>query len=104
METSIPPPDPDLMTRWKNAGARVTRNDRGEVTGLDLSRTLIVNPGPVHLKTLPALPGIVVLASFTKPGLVHFKGLNQLQTLDTGTWTHSVPPHTAPPASLPVAS
>ena len=79
-----PTSDPDLTTRWKEAGAEVTRNDHGEVTGLDLSRTYIANPGLVHLKTLPALTKIVVSISFTGSGFVHLKGLDQLQYLDGG--------------------
>lgn len=64
-------------------GARLERNEPGEVTAVDLSRSPITDAGLEHLRRLPQLQQLNLDGTrITDDGLVILKGLTNLRELD----------------------
>ena len=73
----------DADAALKNLGAEIHRNDQGEVVEVDLNFNDITDAGLVHLKGLPNLQNLSLFRTkVTDAGLVHLKGLTSLQTLN----------------------
>jgi hypothetical protein len=63
-------------------GAELTRNDQGEVVGVNLAGTKITDTGLAHLKGLTELHEFDLSGTkVTDTGLVHLKGLANLERL-----------------------
>jgi len=62
-------------------GAKIERNEQGEVVEVDLGSSRITDTGLVHLKGLTSLQTLNLSGSITDSGLVHLKGLTNLQQL-----------------------
>jgi WD40 repeat protein len=78
----------EAVAALKKLGARIKQDDQGNVVELNLSRSKITDAGLVHLKGLPELQklNIFFCPKITDAGLVHLKGMANLQELNlTGT-------------------
>ena len=63
-------------------GAKIERDDNGEVVIVDLDKTQIADAGLVYLRELTKLEQLILgYTQITDAGLVHLKGLTDLQTL-----------------------
>ena len=80
----------DPVAALKKLGAKIERNEQGEVVEVSFRgrfgrRTKITDAGLVHLKGLTNLQTLTLGASqVTDAGLVHLKGLSKLETLGLG--------------------
>ena len=75
-------PDVDPVAALKKIGAKIKRDDQGEVVEVSLAGTKITDAELVHLKGLANLQSLTLTRTeITDSGLVHFKGLPNLQTL-----------------------
>ena len=75
----------DPIAVLEEFGAKIKRNEQGEVVRVSLADTKITDAGLVHLKGLTELQSLSmggVGSQITDAGLVHLKGLSSLQTLD----------------------
>ena len=70
------------VARLEDKGAKITKNEQGEVVEVDLYGTQITDAGLVHLKGLTNLQTLNLDGTkITDAGLVHLKGLTSLETL-----------------------
>ena len=75
----------DPVAALKKLGANIERNEQGEVVEVSLRGTKITDAGLVHLKGLTELQKLNLSRSnITDAGLVHLKGLTGLVALDVG--------------------
>ena len=76
----------DPVAALKKLGAKIERNEQGEVVEVSLRlSTSITDAGLVHLKGLPNLQNLSLFGTkVTDAGLVHLKGLMELQELNLG--------------------
>ena len=71
------------VARLEDKGAKITKNEQGEVVEVDLYGTQITDAGLVHLKDLTNLQRLYLdQTQVTDAGLVHLKGLTTLTVLD----------------------
>ena len=76
--------DADPVAALEKDGAKIKRNDQGEVVEVSLELTKITDAGLVHLKGLTELQSLSMGgygSKITDAGLVHLKGLTKLQVL-----------------------
>ena len=74
--------DADPVAALKKLGATIKQNEQGEVVEVNLGGS-ITDAGLVHLKGLANLQALdLAFTKITDSGLVHLKGLVNLQTLD----------------------
>ena len=72
----------DPIAVLEEFGAKIKRNEQGEVVELSLHDTKITDVGLVHLKGLTELQKLNLSRSnITDAGIVHLKGLTKLQSL-----------------------
>ena len=72
----------DPVVALEKDGAKFKRNDQGEVVEVSLELTKITDAGLVHLKGLTNLQTLNLrFTKVTDVGLEHLKGLTELQTL-----------------------
>jgi hypothetical protein len=74
--------DASAVAALKKLGARIKQDDQGNVVELNLSRSKITDAGLLHLKGLPNLQTLSLPKQITDAGLVHLRGLTNLQVLD----------------------
>ena len=76
--------DADPVAALKKLGATIKQNEQGEVVEVSLRlSTSITDAGLVHLKGLPNLQNLSLFGTkVTNAGLVHLKGLTELQELN----------------------
>lgn len=61
----------------------IEKDSQGEVVGVGLDQTRVTDAGMVHLKGMPNLQTLsLTYTDITDLGLTHIKGLNNLQSLD----------------------
>ena len=74
----------DPVAALKKLGAKIERNEQGEVVEVSLRlSTSITDAGLVHLKGLPNLQNLSLFGTkVTDAGLVHLKALTELQELN----------------------
>ena len=83
---TVPPPpaqaaDADPLAAWKRLGAKIKRDEQGEVVGANLYNTQLTDAGLAHLKALTTLQTLDLPKQITDAGLAHLKALTNLQTL-----------------------
>ena len=72
----------DPIAVLEEFGAKIKRNEQGEVVELSLHDTKITDAGLVHLKGLTNLQNLDLIGTkVTDAGLVHLKDLTNLQLL-----------------------
>ena len=81
---STPPnaDDKTAVAALKKLGAKIEQDDQGRAVELNLSRTQITDAGLVHLKGLTNLQTLILTnTKVTDEGLVHLKELTSLQNI-----------------------
>ena len=78
-------PDADPVAALKKIGAKIKRDEQGEVVEVVLPFSDITDSGLVQLKGLPKLQTLDLDGTkITAAGLAHLKGLTSLQKLNLG--------------------
>ena len=74
------------VARLEDKGAKITKNEQGEVVEVDLYRKKISDAGLADIKGLTSLEALNLNScrQVTDAGLVHLKGLTNLEDLDLG--------------------
>ena len=65
-------------------GAKIDRNEQGEIIRVRLTASHITDAGLIHLQELPKLESLDLrMTKVTDAGLVHIKGLTNLEKIST---------------------
>ena len=79
----------DPVAALKKLGAKIERNEQGEVVEVSLMNRKLTDAGLAHLKGLNNLTGLLLAdTKVTDAGLAHLKGLTKLKRL--GLWDTKV--------------